>query len=110
MTSVETWITSLFDLFPALTKTKFRKSFTIVSICVVLALLGLILCTQSGTYWVEFFDNYSGNWAILMIAVLECISVTWFYGEKIKFYIFFILKLKISHFKGSIISERIFQQ
>ena len=81
MTSVETWLTSLFDLFPVLKKTPLRKYLFVVSNCAILGLLGLILCTQSGTYWVEFFDNYSGNWAILMIGVLECISVTWFYGE-----------------------------
>ena len=80
MTSVETWVTSLYDLFPALKKTPFRKGMTVVVNCVILALLGLILCTRSGTYWVEFFDNYSGNWAILLIGALECISITWFYG------------------------------
>lgn len=84
MTSVETWITSLFDMFPMLKKTPFRKSLTVISSCVILFLLGLILCTQSGSYWVEFFDNYSGNWAILLIGVLECVSVTWFYGKKTK--------------------------
>jgi SNF family Na+-dependent transporter len=81
MTSVETWITSLYDLFPILKKTPLRKYLFVSLNCLVFALMGLILCTQSGTYWIEFFDNYSGNWAILMIGFFECISVTWFYGN-----------------------------
>ncbi len=53
---------------------------TVTLICIAFYLIGLLFCTQSGTYWVEIFDNYSGNWAILIVAMFECIAITWFYG------------------------------
>lgn len=29
---------------------------------------------------IEIFDTYSGNWAVLIVGLLECISISWFYG------------------------------
>ncbi|CAF0707877.1 unnamed protein product [Brachionus calyciflorus] len=80
MASVETLITSLFDIIPKLKKTKMRRMMSVTFICMVLFLSGFIFCFQSGTYWVEIFDSYSGNWGILLVAFLECISITCFYG------------------------------
>ena len=43
------------------------------------------MCIRDRTYWIELFDEYSANWAILLIAFVECISVSWFYGvDRIK--------------------------
>ena len=80
MSSVETMITSIFDAMPSLRKSRSRRLFTKTSICLCMFTIGLIFCTQSGTYWVEVFDAYSGNWAILVVACFECIAVAWFYG------------------------------
>ena len=80
MASVETLITSMYDILPILKKTRLRRVLTIAMICVITFLMGLILCTRAGTYWIEIFDNYSGNWAIFIIGIFECISVAWFYG------------------------------
>jgi solute carrier family 6 (neurotransmitter transporter, glycine) member 5/9 len=81
MASVEVTITSFVDLFPLIiTKTKLRKQCFIALLCLILFLLGLIFCTQSGTYWIEILDTYSSGWAVLLVGALECISITWFYG------------------------------
>jgi SNF family Na+-dependent transporter len=80
MASVESLNTSILDLIPKLKKTHFRKLMTITSICLICYLFGLIFCTQSGSYWLELFDEYAGNWAILIVAGLELISIGWFYG------------------------------
>ncbi len=80
MASVETLTTSLEDFFPILKKTHKNKAITLGIICLLYFLIGVLLCSQSGTYWVEFFNDYSGNWAIFVIGIVECISVAWFYG------------------------------
>lgn len=80
MAGVESIITSFYDILPTLRKTKLRRVLTTAAICLVSFLSGLIFCTQAGTYWVEIFDSYSGNWAILILGLMECMCITWFYG------------------------------
>jgi SNF family Na+-dependent transporter len=80
MSSVEILLTSIFDVAPWLHfKTKPRLLTTSL-VCLSLYTLGLVFCTRAGTYWVELFDHYSGSWAVLVLAMLECVSVAWFYG------------------------------
>lgn len=79
MASVETLTTSLEDFFPYLKSTPLIKAATLAIICVIYFLIDLLLCTQAGTYWIELFDSYSANWAILMIAFFECMSIAWVY-------------------------------
>ena len=88
MASVETLTTSLEDFFPYFKKTPRIKAITLGTICALYFLSGLLLCSQTGTYWVDLFDEYSANWSILIIALVECISVSWFYGKinQIDFY------------------------
>ena len=80
MGSVETFITSIFDLCPKLRMNSLKRYGTIIIICVSYFLMGIIFTLQSGTYWLEIFNTFSGNWAIFIIAGLESLSVAWFYG------------------------------
>lgn len=80
MASVETTVTAILDVFPVLKKQKKREYLTTLSVCIVYFLLGLMYCSQNGFYWVHLFDSYSGNWGVLTITFLECISIGWFYG------------------------------
>lgn len=82
MGSVETFITSLFDMIPILKSKRWIRFSSIVGIIAIYFGLGVIFCFQSGTYWLELFDTYSGNWAIFVIAALESISIGWLYGIK----------------------------
>ncbi len=80
MSSVEIVATSIFDFLPSLRKSSRKRRLTITLICMCLFSTGLVFCTNAGTYWVEVFDAYSGNWAVLVVAFLELISVAWVYG------------------------------
>lgn len=80
MASVETTITSVLDIFPKLKLKKIRKYLAITAICFIYFACGIIFCLQSGTYWIEIFNSYAGDWAVLLVGALECISVSWFYG------------------------------
>jgi hypothetical protein len=52
MTSIETAITSILDLFPNLRKKAIRKIATIAIICLAHFLVGILFTIQSGTYWI----------------------------------------------------------
>jgi solute carrier family 6 amino acid transporter-like protein 5/7/9/14 len=80
MASVETLITSLEDYFPYFKSTQKHRSITLMIICFLFFLFGLIFCTQTGTYWIELLDEYSANWAILCLALVECVSIGWLYS------------------------------
>ena len=49
-------------------------------ICATCFLLGLSMVQDSGSYVVQLFDKFSANISLLVIAICEFISVTWFYG------------------------------
>jgi len=80
MASVETTITSILDVFPQFKLNKIRRTLSITVICFVYFILGLLFCFQSGTYWVEIFNTYAGDWSVLLVGAIEFISVSWFYG------------------------------
>lgn len=80
--ALEVTIASILDSFKSLGRTKNRRYITITCIFLTYFLCGLLFCLQSGTYWVEFFNTYTGDWSILIVGALECIIVTYLYGIK----------------------------
>lgn len=74
---VETVTTSIIDQWPHLRK---KKTYVILGVCVVFFILGLTLCTNSGAYWLNLMDHYSGGWNVLVIALLECLAIAYVYG------------------------------
>lgn len=78
-TMVETLITALYDEKPSLR----RYSWLVVGgVCLALLLLGLPMCMQGGLYIFVLFDEYSGSWSLLILAVLEVVVVGWVYGTE----------------------------
>jgi SNF family Na+-dependent transporter len=61
MASTETTITALKDLIPYLKKNELTSVLTSASVCLIYFLIGLLCCTRAGTYWVEFFNNFTGS-------------------------------------------------
>ena len=80
--TIEVTTASICDAFRSLSCTKRRKYITTTGIFVMYFLLGLLFCLQSGTYWLEVFNSYTGDWAILLVGATECIIVCYFYGLK----------------------------
>jgi hypothetical protein len=105
MASVETLNAAITDLFPSVKKTRFRNYSVKAVICLCFFLFGLLLCSRSGIYWVNFFNQFSGSkiyllfklsltvkifeliiiqikqgWGVLTTALAEVISVGVFYG------------------------------
>lgn len=77
--TMETLITGIADFYP---KSRKYKTLLLGVTCVVFCLLGLTMTTPGGPYMVTLMDDYCGAWSIMVIAFLECVSISYFYGKK----------------------------
>jgi len=76
---LETVQTAVLDRMPSLREHKF---FVLVVVSIFGYLGGLIFTAQSGIYWLSLFDKYAANFSVLIIAITECILISWFYGAE----------------------------
>ncbi|GFT10673.1 sodium-dependent neutral amino acid transporter B(0)AT2 [Nephila pilipes] len=75
--TLEGVITSIVDmkLFPNV-----RKEILTGLTCLVCFFLSLIFSQGGGNYVFTLFDNYSGNFPLLIVALFECIAISYVYG------------------------------
>lgn len=76
---LETVTTAILDRYPLLRE---RKTWVVLAVSVFGYFGGLIFTTQGGMYWLELFDKYAANYSVLLIAILECILISWNYGAE----------------------------
>ncbi|KAK7574237.1 hypothetical protein V9T40_011428 [Parthenolecanium corni] len=74
---LENVLTSLSDEFTVLRNNKL--AFCIFT-AVLSYLIGLTCVTRGGNYVLTLMDVYGGGIAVLVIAIAECIFISWFYG------------------------------
>lgn len=80
---VEAVVTALKDRFPGLVTWQAAGIF-----CAVGLLGSLPFCTRSGLMWLDIVDNWMGNYGLVLVGLLECIAVGYFYEiEKLREYI-----------------------
>ncbi|KAI4501707.1 hypothetical protein M0802_003042 [Mischocyttarus mexicanus] len=77
--TLEGVVTSIVDmkLFPNL-----RKEILTGGICLVCCAISMAFAHGAGSYVFVLFDNFSGNFPLLIIAFFECIGVSYVYGLK----------------------------
>ncbi|XP_014260324.1 sodium- and chloride-dependent transporter XTRP3 [Cimex lectularius] len=77
--TLEGVVTSIVDmkLFPNL-----RKEILTGVMCLICCLISMSFAHGSGNYVFVLFDSFSGNFPLLMIALCECIAVSYVYGLK----------------------------
>ncbi|CAG5088075.1 Similar to Slc6a18: Sodium-dependent neutral amino acid transporter B(0)AT3 (Mus musculus) [Cotesia congregata] len=75
--TLEGVVTSIVDmkLFPNL-----RKEILTGAICLVCCIISMAFAHGAGSYVFVLFDNFSGNFPLLIIAFFECIGVSYVYG------------------------------
>lgn len=78
MTTMETVITGLVDVFPNYLKP--RRAKLIASLSLGLFILGLVTCTRTGQNWIDVFDTNTGSWGLLLTTLLEILVVGTWYG------------------------------
>ena len=76
---LETVQTAILDRIPSLREHKF---FVLLGVSIFGYLGGLIFCTQSGVFWLGLFDKYAANFSVLIIAITECLLISWYYGAE----------------------------
>ncbi|XP_063784701.1 sodium-dependent proline transporter isoform X1 [Pseudophryne corroboree] len=77
---METIVTAITDEFPYYLRPK--KAYFSAIICVALFLLGLILTTEGGMYWLVLLDDYSAGFGLLVMVITFCLVVSRVYGIK----------------------------
>lgn len=58
------------------------KKKTTVGIILVAAVISLIYVTGSGVAWLDIVDNWTNQYNLLIVGVLECVLVGWFFKPK----------------------------
>eukprot|EP01060_Flectonema_neradi_P000124 TRINITY_DN1009_c5_g1_i1.p1 TRINITY_DN1009_c5_g1~~TRINITY_DN1009_c5_g1_i1.p1 ORF type:complete len:563 (+),score=60.99 TRINITY_DN1009_c5_g1_i1:81-1769(+) len=51
-------------------------------LCISGFLLGLVFVTDAGLYWFEWLDGWSSTFSLMIVALVECLAVTRFYGKE----------------------------
>ncbi|XP_029455806.1 sodium- and chloride-dependent betaine transporter-like [Rhinatrema bivittatum] len=83
---VESLVTAIVDMFPAVFRKRFRRELLILGIAIVCYLLGLLLVTEGGMYIFQLFDYYAASGTcLLFVAIFEVICISWVYGAN-RFY------------------------
>ncbi|XP_052830102.1 sodium-dependent neutral amino acid transporter B(0)AT1 [Octopus bimaculoides] len=49
-------------------------------LCLFSFVVGIVFTLNSGAYWVELFDFFSGTFALMIVALLEILAVSYKYG------------------------------
>ncbi|KAI1722524.1 sodium:neurotransmitter symporter family domain-containing protein [Ditylenchus destructor] len=71
--------TALADQFPVLRRNKVA---TVFGVCTCLFCCGLVLCTRSGIYYFNIFNDYGSSFALTLALFLEIILICYIYGYK----------------------------
>ncbi|KAF2979743.1 hypothetical protein EK904_012767 [Melospiza melodia maxima] len=83
---VESMVTAIIDMFPAVFRKRGRRELLILAIAVICYFLGLLLVTEGGMYIFQLFDFYaSSGISLLFLAIFEVICIGWVYGAN-RFY------------------------
>uniref|UniRef100_W5N3P1 Transporter n=1 Tax=Lepisosteus oculatus TaxID=7918 RepID=W5N3P1_LEPOC len=78
---IETVMTTIVDLFPAVFRRGYRRELLLLLFCVVCFLLGLLMVTEGGIYIFQLVEYYACNGAcLLFVAIFQTICIGWVYG------------------------------
>ncbi|XP_018336762.1 sodium-dependent neutral amino acid transporter B(0)AT3 [Agrilus planipennis] len=77
--TLEGVVTSVVDLklFPNL-----KKEYLTGGICLLCCIISMVFAHGAGNYVFILFDNFSGNFPLLIVAFFECMAVSYVYGLK----------------------------
>lgn len=76
---LETVQTAILDMFPSL---RDHKIMILLLVSTVGYAGGIIFTTQSGVLWLGLFDHYAANFSVSIIAITECLLISWYYGTE----------------------------
>ncbi|ELU12784.1 hypothetical protein CAPTEDRAFT_109384 [Capitella teleta] len=74
---IESIVTCTMDLNPNLRPYRFWVTLTNIGVYFV---VGLLLCTQAGLYWVDLISYYGTGWSMMLLGLAELLIIGWIYG------------------------------
>jgi len=80
--SVEVVLTTLQDQFGKTLLKSCRREVIVLVVCLVAFVLGLPNIFNGGIYFFKIIDKYSSGISLMLVALFEVVSITWFYGAK----------------------------
>ncbi len=73
---VEAGAASIIDKF------KIKRVHANIGFGIIALLLGLVYSTQAGLYWLDIVDYFMNNYGLMVVALLMCILIGWFYNHR----------------------------
>ncbi|KAF7639037.1 hypothetical protein Mgra_00001564 [Meloidogyne graminicola] len=73
----EVMCTAIYDQFP---NVRPYRCWLSISVCCTLFFVGLIMCTRSGIFFFNIFNDYSASFSLLLMVILEIILIVYIYG------------------------------
>ncbi|XP_006631949.2 sodium-dependent proline transporter isoform X1 [Lepisosteus oculatus] len=75
---METIVTAITDEFPFYLRPK--KAFFSACISISMFLMGLILTTEGGMYWLVLLDDYSAGFGLMVVVITSCFVISRIYS------------------------------
>jgi NSS family neurotransmitter:Na+ symporter len=60
-------------------KFKLNPHKTTLGVCIVAGVISLLYVTKSGMAWLDTVDNWTNQYNMILVGVLECVAVGWFF-------------------------------
>lgn len=61
---------------------KFSPKKTTIGVCIAAGIVSMIYATRAGIAWIDIVDNWTNQYNMLIIGILECIAVGWVFKTK----------------------------
>ncbi|KAG7465193.1 hypothetical protein MATL_G00173690 [Megalops atlanticus] len=75
---METIVTAVTDEFPYFLRP--RKALLSACVSIAMFLMGLILTTEGGMYWLVLFDDYSAGFGVMVVVIASCFVISQIYS------------------------------
>jgi NSS family neurotransmitter:Na+ symporter len=63
-------------------KYKLKRIHVNIGFAIIAGLVGLVYTTRSGLYWLDIVDYFMNNFGLLVVGILMCVAVGWFYKHE----------------------------
>ncbi|OPX17520.1 sodium-dependent transporter [candidate division WOR-3 bacterium 4484_100] len=73
---VEAGAASIIDKF------KLKRIYVNIGFGIIAMLIGIIYTTRGGLYWLDIVDHFMNNYGLLVVGIIECIAIGYFYNHK----------------------------
>ncbi|MFI3284101.1 MAG: sodium-dependent transporter, partial [Erysipelotrichaceae bacterium] len=60
-------------------KFKLSHKKVVIGVCVAASIISLVYATKAGLAWLDIVDNWTNQYNMILIGIVECIAVGWFF-------------------------------